>query len=616
VTRSTPETKQTTATDTAAIKMLALEAQSSMLPYALVLFCFSLPIFIWIASRAQDAVWISTLFIQFAVNWLAFFFVVAWMRKRPDLAGNLRARTRIHIFGGLLWAAAVAQMAAFALGAGPAREALLLMAVGSAVVCFFFTCPSLPLLLIVGPVAAAPPLLGLYLNPETRATAGTAWGAVALAMALCLIMNQVLRRQFAMTVERERLIAGRARALAEATQLARSKSDILFTLSNEIRNGLTGVSHVLAAAAGVVGRGTPSREQLSAALSASNDLLTVLNTTLDSESAQDGRLKVETEAFDAASLTRSLVLLALPDAAAKGLELVVRIENELETDPGAALADPTRVRQILSNLIGNAVRYTPRGRIEVRVQKAGPSRLRIEVADTGPGLSSDELVEAFQPFRRIERTAAGVSGAGLGLSLARDLAKLMGGEVAADSAPGVGSRFWLDLPFDPTARTETDLATDSGRLESSAARALRVLVAEDDALSAAMLRAVLEQLGHQVAHVLDGRRALDLAQLCEFDMLMIDARMPILDGPGAISALRGLDGPASRLPIVSVIDGDAQDAQLCLDAGADAVLRKPVSVSSVARAVAAAVSTRRTAQSEGSRPVVQLGDRRTTKRQG
>jgi signal transduction histidine kinase/ActR/RegA family two-component response regulator len=587
------------AADAEKVEMLALDAQSSLLPYALVFFAFSLPIFVWTAAVAQNAVWMSALFIQFAVNWAASYFVVAWLRDRPDLASDLATRTRLHIFGGLLWAAAVAQLAAFALGAGPAREPLLLLATGAAIICFFFTSPSLPSLLIVGPLAAAPPLIGLYMSPSTRITGDSAWGGIALAMALSLIMNRTLRRQFCMTAERERLVTERAQALAEAKQLANSKSDILATLSHEIRNGLTGVSHVLAAAAGLVGRVSPSRDQLTAALGASNDLLGVLNATLDSESAQRGRLSLEAQPFDACRMIRALTLLARPDAAAKGLELTFHIEKELEAEGGAAVADSLRVRQIVSNLIGNAIKYTVRGRIEVRLRKARPDRLLIEIADTGPGLSSEELAHAFQPFRRVERTSAGVSGAGLGLSLSRDLARLMGGEVSAESAPGVGSRFWLELPFDRAATAAEADAVADGRHDLFPLRSLRVLVAEGDGLNAAMLRSVLEQLGHQMAHVTDGRRILDLAQICDFDLIMIDARIPNMDGPQAIRALRALDHPVAQAPIIAVIGGDAVDAKACMDAGADAMLRKPASVAGVARAVAAAVSIRRMSGIDG-----------------
>jgi CheY-like chemotaxis protein len=127
-------------------------------------------------------------------------------------------------------------------------------------------------------------------------------------------------------------------------------------------------------------------------------------------------------------------------------------------------------------------------------------------------------------------------------------------------------------------------------------RNLRILIAEDDALNAAMLRAILEQLGHQVVHAQNGRRALDLARICDFDLVMLDGRMPILDGPQTAAALRALETANRGVPIVAVIGGDADEARECLDAGADTVLRKPVSVAAVARAVADAAAIDRKAE--------------------
>jgi signal transduction histidine kinase/CheY-like chemotaxis protein len=570
------------------IERHALEAQQALLPYALVFFALSLPVLVWAGSFADNAVWMSALFAQFAMNWAAFYVVVSWLRRRPDLAADSPVRTRIHIFGGLLWAAAVAQLAAFSLGAGPAREAILLIAVGAAVVLFFFTCPSLPNLLIVAPAAAVAPLVALYADAQTRPQTPIAWGVVALAMALALMVNRILRRQFAMAAEREILVASRAESLARAERLAKSKSDILATLSHEVRNGLTGVMHVLQAATGSGGRMAPSRDQLSAALGAASDLLDVLNATLDSETAQAGRLQVATEPFNACRLARQLILLYRPEAAAKGVELGFHVDEALERPTaGAAVGDPARVRQILSNLLSNAVKYTARGRVEVRVLQSGPDRLQIEVADTGPGLSAEEIEHAFEPFSRIERTGVGLPGAGLGLSLARELARLMRGDIVCRSAVGVGSRFCLELPFDAAARLA---GPDDDVAFAPSSRSLRILVAEDDALNAAMLRAVLEQLGHQVAHAADGRRAYDLAQACDFDLVMLDGRMPGMSGPETIRALRSLKTPVSRAPMIGVTGADAAEAQACIDAGADSVLRKPVSVAAVARALAAVTS--------------------------
>ncbi len=573
-----------------AVTLQSLEAQRGLLPYALALFGVSLPIYVWAGSFAPNSVWMAASFAVFAINWGAFYAVVNWIRT--DNGQDVARRARVQILAGLLWSGACAQIAAFAEGAGPAREALLMVSVAGAVACFFFTAPSLAGLLIVGPVAAAAPLIGLFRHADSRPEGMLAWGALALTMALCLILNRLLRGQFDMAAEREALIGERAMSLEKAERLARSKSDIVSTLSHEIRNGLTGVTHVLAAAVGQGGRAAPSREQLAAALDAAQDLVSVLNATLDSETAEAGRLALEREPFDPVRLTRDLVLLNRPHAAAKGVELALHVEPDLEgAGSGAVIGDLTRTRQVLSNLIGNAVKYTVRGRIEARIERRD-GLIAIAIADTGPGLSAEELELAYEPFRRVERTGAGIPGAGLGLSLARQLAGLMGGALTGQSAPGVGSCFTLELPWNEAAIShgEDGEAFTAPAPPSPPGRPLRVLVAEEDALNAAMLRAILEQLGHQVVGANNGRRALELAQLADFDLLMLGGRMPQMDGPATAAAIRALPTVVASAPIIAVIGGDADEARDCLDAGCDAVLRKPVTVAGVARAVADAAA--------------------------
>lgn len=563
----------------------ALQAQTALLPYALAAFGICLPAYVWAGSHAPNAAWMSVSFVIFAIGWGAFYAVVNWL-KQPQ-AADPRRRARVQLMGGLIWAAAIAQIAAFAQGAGPFRETLLLAALGAAVVCVVFTAPWLPSLLIVAPAALAGPLVGLFSRTESRELAQISWGAVALALALGLVVNRILRRQFALAAEREVLMAERAEQAEAARRLARSKSDLVATLGDEIRNGLTGVAHVLAAASGRGGRAAPSRAQLSAALDAANDLLSVLETTLDSETAEAGRLTVRPQPVDVVGLVRDLVLLIRPQAAAKGLELRVHVAPELAATAGAAVADPARSRQVLAGLIGNAVKFTVRGRVEVRVALNEAGRLAVEIVDTGPGLTEDELAVAFEPFQRVARTSAGTTGAGLGLTLARQLARLMGGDLRAHSALGVGSCFTLELPFDRHATAAPQLEAGPEKVER---RRLRVLLAEDEALNAAMLRAHLEQLGHQVVHAASGQRAIELARVCDLDLMMIDARMPGLDGHETIGALRAMDGQAALTPIVALIGGDPDEARDCLAAGADAVLRKPVTVPAVARAIAEALA--------------------------
>jgi len=571
-----------------AVALASLDAQAGLLPYALAFFAVALPFYAWAGSFAPDRAWMSLSFVVFAINWACFYAVIDWLKRHPETRADARRRTRIHIMGGQLWAGAIAQITGLGLGAGPERESILLMAVGAGATCVFFSAPSLPALLIVGPAACAPPLLALYADDASRPTGRIMLAAVALVMALSLILNRLFRRLFALASEREALIGDRDRSLNEAGALARSKSDLIATLSDEIRNGLTGVAHVLAAAAGRGGRSAPSREQLNAALASAEELLSVLEATLDTETASAGRLTLVRRPFDPGRLAREAALTHRAAAAAKGLELAVHVDESLIGAHGAVVGDAARTRQIIASLVGNAVKYTMRGRVEVRVERLGEALVRLEVADTGPGLTADELEVAFQPFRRIERTGAGVPGAGLGLSLARQLAGLMGGSISVESALGVGSCFRLDLPFDPMARVDRVADPDAATASTAeGARTLKVLIADDDPLATAMLRAVLEQLGHHVLHAQDGRRALDLAQVCDIDLVMLGSQLAPTDGPQTIRALRALTGSAGDAPIIAIIGGDAEEAQACLQAGADDVLRKPISVAGAARALAA-----------------------------
>jgi len=565
----------------------SLDAQAALLPYALAFFGVALPIFAWACSFATDRVWMTASFAVFAVNWAMFYAIIDWFRRYPDQLANVDRRTRIHILGGLLWAVALAQITVVAVGAGPAREPLLLLATGGAAACIFFSAPNLAALLIITPAAATAPILALQAGGSTLGR--LALGGIALVTALSLILNRLLRRTFALTNAHEALIEARARSLGESEQLAKTKSDLISTLSREIRTGLTGIADTLSAAgAGAGGRSTPTREQLAAALGSAQELISVLNATLDTVGAESGALDLASRPFDIAALAREVVQAARPLAAAKGLELGLHVEDDL-ADAGAVVADETRTRQVLANLIGNAIKYTVRGRIEVRIEPPADGRLRLEIADTGPGLSPEELEQAFLPFQRIARTGAGVPGAGLGLSLSRRLASLMKGELSAESAVGVGSCFRLGLPFDTSVRLEPAVDIAEPPAPARAGRALRVLIAEDDPLNAAMLRAALEQLGHHVLHAQDGRRAVDLAQVCDVDLFMLDGQMPELEGPDVARAVRALPGASARSPIVAVIGGDAQEAQAFAAVGVDQALRKPVSVASVARAIAAAL---------------------------
>ena len=573
-------------------EILALDAQTGLLPYALGAFAVGIPLLVFAAQGADNSGWLAICLFQSALNWAVFYWANDWLKKNPERRYNLKQRTWVHLGAGLTWAVALGELALIADHAGPARESLLLLAVAGAVTCFFFTAPHMVSLLVVGPAAATPALWLLQTSPESAEVGDFAKGGLTLAFALALIVNRLLRRSFDMAAEREALMEDRARALAQAEAMAAGKSDLLATLSQEVRSGLSGIVHVLAAAASPATRARPSREQLTAALDAARDLMSVLDATLDSEHAEAGKLEVSAEPFAPIEIAREAVGAVEALAAAKAVMLTV----EGRVEGGAVIADPGRTRQILANLIGNAVKYTFRGGVAVRVGLSGPDRIRFEVVDTGPGLSAEELQLAFEPFKRIERTGAGLPGAGLGLSLSRRLARMMGGDVQAESAPGVGSRFWLELPYDPAAQLADEPAAPLG-----AGPALRVLAVEPDSLGAAMLRSSLDQLGHRMLHAHDGRRALELLKSCDVDVILVGGRLDPdagsgLSGPDTIRAIRALPSPAARARVVAVIGAEIEEAGACRAAGADAVLRKPVTVGAVARALASTRTVRERAQ--------------------
>lgn len=563
-----------------AIALMGLEAQVQLLPYALGFFGISLPILMTVVGFAHNGAWFFASMALYAVNWAIFYAVLDWRKSNPANLSNLRLHTAVHISGGLLWAIALFQTAFYAKSAGPLAELLLILCAGAAVAVIFFSSPSLPSLLLVGPTAALGPVAALRSNPETATTGIVAICAAALALALGLILNRHLRGHFALALEREGLLVEREGALNETRRLAKSKSDILATLSHEIRNGLAGVAHVLAGAVGAGSRGAPSRDQLKAALAAARDLVEVLDATVDTEVADTGRLVVQRKPLNTNELINDVLSLHRPAAMMKGLEVSARIDPALSGLAGAAVGDAGRVRQVLNNLVGNAVKYSQRGRVEVRAYRQPDDVLRIEVADTGPGLTAEELVAAFQPFERIERTGGGITGAGIGLALARRLATLMDGAVGAESAPGVGSRFWLELPWDHDATI-----ADSDVVAAAAGGPLRILLADGDALQTASMRAVLEQLGHKVLAVSDGRRVLDLLGMGPLDLLMIDATLPGLAGPALIDGIRARSAPVGDLPVVAMTGGNAAEIRAMLEAGADSVLRKPATATAVGRAL-------------------------------
>lgn len=370
-----------------------------------------------------------------------------------------------------------------------------------------------------------------------------------------------------------------ARAMADSGNAA--KSAFLADVSHELRTPLHGLMGMLSLL-----KDAPldarSRDWLHTADDSAVHLLRLLDDLLDLSKLEAGTLALTPQALNLRALLHDVRALMAPQAESKSLALDVTVDAGLPTH---VLLDPTRVRQVLYNLVGNAIKFSSHGSVRLRARvgvardvKAGAARdtIDFEVADTGIGMDAQTLDQLFQRFGRSDDPIARAQhGAGLGLAISRNLARLMGGELLVASAPGGGSLFLFRCPLHPAS------APADGRAEppSAATRPLRVLVAEDHPVNRKYVAALLERLGHQQRHVEDGAEAVRACREQNFDIVLMDVHMPRLDGIAATAQIRQLPAPASRTLIVAVTADVFEDTrEQALRAGADDVLTKPVSL--------------------------------------
>jgi signal transduction histidine kinase/CheY-like chemotaxis protein len=382
----------------------------------------------------------------------------------------------------------------------------------------------------------------------------------------------------------------RAKAAAEAANAA--KSTFLATMSHEIRTPLNGV---LGMAQAMAREPLPEaqRGRLDVIRQSGEVLLALLNDILDLARIETGRLELEALAVDVADLAGGARAAFAAQAAEKGLALT------LEVAPGAEglwRGDPIRLRQILFNLVSNAVKFTAEGRVSIRLAPKGEGLL-IEVADTGPGIAPDRLSTLFDRFVQEEAsTTRRFGGSGLGLAICRELAELMGGAVAVRSAPGLGSVFTVTLPLRRTERETGAEPAPPAPSQSVFGRPVRVLAAEDNRMNRMVLKTLLEQVGVEVEFAVDGAQAVEswrreAADGRAWDLILMDVQMPGMDGPAAALAIRAAEAqggrPGRRTPIVALTaNAMAHQHADYRKAGMDAVVAKPLQVAELLSAMA------------------------------
>jgi len=386
-------------------------------------------------------------------------------------------------------------------------------------------------------------------------------GVVATALPITALSTE-RRRLIA------RLVARTASALAarrRAEQADAAKSRFLALMSHEMRTPLTGVTGYADLLSRRAELDAEARRQVETVRRSGEAMLRLVEDLLDFSRGGD---EVAMEPVRIGELVEEAVASDRHTAAAKRLAFVVDVEGAA----GAlVLTDRRRLRQALHHLVSNAVKFTDTGGVRIQVCH-DDDRLVATVRDTGCGIGEKVLPNLFQPFRQGDDSLGRAhEGAGVGLALARANAALLGGDITVATTPGQGSVFTLSI----AARAVETPSVDAETIENG--QAARVLVVDDHPVNRDLLRIMMQALGCEVVEAADGAEAVEAAEAASFDLILMDVRMPVMDGLAATRAIRALEGPAGQTPILAVTaDAMPEDAARCLDAGMDAHLPKPV----------------------------------------
>lgn len=413
-------------------------------------------------------------------------------------------------------------------------------------------------------------------------------GAAVLAFAIGLwvfLLRRAVRRQ---TAEIRRL-------MAEARQSEEAKSRFLANMSHEIRTPLNGILGMTELA--LESRPSPDlRSYLETVRSSARALLEIVNDVLDLSRIEKGRMRLEPAPFPLRRMVDELLPLFDLPARDKGLRLEAALDPRL---PEFVVGDAGRIRQVLVNLLGNAVKFTHSGCVRLEIVPEEKDHIRFAVSDSGPGIPASKQKEIFRAFVQGDSSSTRQhGGAGLGLTISDHLVRLMGGELRVESRPGHGSRFFFSIPL-PATEVKPAHAVAEDAAEPFP-RGLRILVAEDNEINRRALESLLRRDAHFLRFASDGAEAVEKARAERFDAILMDVQMPGVDGLEATRRIREIEAAEkrSRTPIIALTaHAFPEDVRRCLAAGMDAYLAKPYHIDDLRRMLA-----QHTAPAVGVRP--------------
>jgi len=405
------------------------------------------------------------------------------------------------------------------------------------------------------------------------------------------------RRNAEQEARQARAQAERARAEAEAASAA--KSQFLANMSHELRtplNAVVGMVDLLL----TTNPTDRQRRFCEVARTSAHSLLQLINDILDFSKIEAGKLELQSTPFDLTELVSTVRIMLLPHAQTKGLTLTTNVEPGV---PARVVGDPLRLRQVLVNLVNNAVKFTEKGGVTVDIRTPGSTAgstagstvettdshvtLKVEVRDTGPGVAPGQISHLFKSFSQVDaRMSRVIGGTGLGLAISKRFVEMMGGEIGVESQVNVGSTFWFTVRLpcanepEKTARRE-DVVPDL--------KGLRVLVAEDNDFNQLVVRELLGHLGCKVTIASDGNEALSAAVMNDYDIILMDCQMPVMDGFEATRRIREHETKeGGHRPIIALTANAIKgDREVCLAAGMDDYVTKPIELPALARTIAA-----------------------------